>query len=110
MSIRRRVALGLDLDHGAGMLADQVAGADIARDRLHLGEEAHGPQDRVAALAAPGRDHDAAALDRVEGGDQAVDQRRRSRRGMSPRQTTAPGASAGSAARPARSEVLSPSA
>ena len=77
MSSRAAVAVGLDLDHRAGMLADQVTGTDIARDRLHLVEEGAGPKHGVAALAAPGRHDDGAALDRVEGGDQAVDQRAR---------------------------------
>ena len=58
------------------MLADQVAGADVAGHGLHLGEEGAPPEDRVAALAVPGRHDDGAALDRVEGGDQPVDQRR----------------------------------
>ena len=56
--------------HQLGMLADQVLGADIAGQFGHLGDEALGPQHRVAALAAAGRHDDGAALQRVEGGDQ----------------------------------------
>ena len=68
-----RVVVHLDLGDQLGVFADQVPGADIAGDPGHLGEEAAGPQYRVAALAMPGRHDDGAALERVEGGDQPVD-------------------------------------
>ena len=55
------------------MLADQVLGADIARQLGHLGDEALRPQHRVAALAAADRHDNRAAFERVEGGDQPVE-------------------------------------
>src|SRR3546814_1133155 len=49
------------------------AGAGVAGDLLHLGEEAPREEHGVAALALPGRHADGTALDRVESGDEAVD-------------------------------------
>ena len=54
--------LGVDLRHQLGMLADQMARADIAGQRRHLGEEAAVPQHRIAALALERRHDDGAAL------------------------------------------------
>ncbi len=73
MSSSARVVLHLDLDHLLGVLADQVAGADVAADLAHLGHEAGREQHRIAALAAHRRHDDGAPLERVEGGDQPVD-------------------------------------
>src|SRR4051812_1932643 len=67
------VGIHLDLADQLGMLPDQVLGADIAGQLRHFGEKAPGPQYRVAALAATGRDDDRAAFQRVETGDQPVD-------------------------------------
>src|SRR3954451_22980608 len=63
------VGVHLDLADQLGMLADQVLGADIAGQLGHLGEKALSPQDRVAALAAAGRDDYGAAFQRIERGD-----------------------------------------
>ena len=56
------------------MLADQVLGAAVARQRHHFGKEAPCPQDRVAPLAGHRRDADGATFDRAEGCNQAVEQ------------------------------------
>src|SRR5690606_4082601 len=47
------VARHLDLGDELGILAEEVLGAGVAGERLHLGEEAAREEDRVAALAAP---------------------------------------------------------
>ena len=103
VSTSTSAALPVDrhLDHGFRIAADQVARADVAFDRHQVGEEPPRPQHRIAALAVDRRHHHqrAAAPDRTR--RSAGRSARASTCGMSPRQTTAPSASAGTAASPA---------
>ena len=107
---KRAVALDRHFRHRFGMLGDQMAGADIAVERHQFLEEAPRPQHRIAAPAVADGHRDQIAAIRRERLDQPVDQIAQSISGMSPRQTTAPSAFAGTAAMPALTELASPPA
>ena len=70
------------------MLADQVAGADIAGDAQHLRQELARPQHRVALLAAEGRHARWRGLPPGRRRPAAGRSSARLTSGMSPRQTT----------------------
>ena len=103
-----RVAVRLDLDHGVGVLRRSGGGHPRRPRRLHLARKkarAHStglprlPRQVGTTMPRPSTGSNAAISRSI---------RRGVTRGMSPRQTTAPAASRGRAARPARREVLSP--
>ena len=89
---------------------DQMAGADIARQRHQFREKAPRPQHRIAALAVDHRHRNQRASFRVDRPQSAGRSARHRPAACRASSTTAPSISAGNAASPVRSEVDRPSA